>query len=102
MGEHVEIYCMMKQDSFYDKDAVRRHGLSGLDDERCYHDLLRYAIMLDNAIYWLKKLEKSERKDLETKRARERASFREVVNKLERANYTTFEDMKEDEVGNTK
>jgi hypothetical protein len=61
MDEHIEIHCMMKQDPFYDKDAIHKHGLSGLEDERLYIDMLRYAIMLDNAVFWLKKLEKHER-----------------------------------------
>jgi hypothetical protein len=86
MEEHVEIYCMMKEDTFYDKDALREHGLSGLEDERLYHDLMRYAIMLDNAVYWLKKLEKSEREEREAERARERALFRELLNRVGRSN----------------
>lgn len=61
MDAHIEIHCMMKQDPFYDKDAIHKHGLSGLEGERLYIDLLRYAIMLDNAVLWLKKLEKRER-----------------------------------------
>jgi hypothetical protein len=58
MDEHVETYCMMKQDPFYDNDEVRRHGLSGLKEERHNNDRLRYAIMLDKAVYWLKNGEK--------------------------------------------
>lgn len=84
MDEHIEIYCMMKEDPFYDMDAVHMHGLSGVEEERRYHDLLRYSIMLDKTIYWLKKLEKSKREDRETERARENASFREVLNRLSR------------------
>ena len=84
MDEHVEIYCMMKQDPFYDTDALRKHGLSGLEDERRYHDRLRYAIMLDNAVYWLEKLDKSEREDREIKRARKNALFRELLNRCGR------------------
>lgn len=85
MDEHVEIYCKMKEDPFYDKDTLREHGISGLEDERLYRDLMRYAIMLDNAVSWLKKLQNSEREEREAERARYNASFREIVNRIGRA-----------------
>lgn len=85
MDEHIEIYCMMKKDPFYDKDARREHGLSGLEDERLYLDLMRLAFMLDKAVSWLKKLEKSEREEREAERARDNASFREIINRIGRA-----------------
>lgn len=80
MDEHIEIFCMMKQDPFYNKDAIHKHGLSGLEDERLFMDLLRYSIMLDNAVDWLEKLEKREREERDAERARKRAAFREVIN----------------------
>jgi hypothetical protein len=75
---------MMKQDPLYNKEALHKHGLSGLEDEICYRDQLRYAIMLDNAVYWLEKLEKSERKDCEIKRAQENALFCKLLHRCGR------------------
>lgn len=75
---------MMKEDPFYDKDALREHGLSGLEDERLYDDLMRYAIMLDKAVSWLKKLENSEREEREAERVHDNASFREILSRIGR------------------
>lgn len=95
---------MMKQDPFYDKDAIREHGLTGLEDERRWTDLLRYAIMLEKAVYWLKKLEKSEREERDAERARERAALHEVFYGLgnrHRVYHKPMEGMKEGQVKDT-
>lgn len=73
---------MMKEDSFYDKAAVRRHGLSGLPKEEHYNNRLRYAIMIEKAVKWLKTLEKHERDKVYAQRARRCASFSELLRSL--------------------
>ena len=56
MDQHIETYCMMKEDQWYDQNEVERHGLQGLDDEISYNKYIDYIKMHEDAERWINRL----------------------------------------------
>jgi hypothetical protein len=54
LDTHIETFTMMKEDSWYNEDDVRRHGLDGLKREKNINKLIDYLPDYDLVMKWLK------------------------------------------------